>query len=297
MKICICTTPIRPIPTTYPPFGSMAIIQSLKKIDINCELYNIDYHRYSREEVREHFKLNHYKVVAISAVVSTAYAYTKFLAKTIKSVSPNTIIILGGNLAASAEILLRLADIDFCVAGDGEFVIQDLVLHIKDNKNASPKNLYKKIPGIAFIDDKDKFYFTGFGKKPTADEIEIPDYSILERDDSLQHFIPKNDANGEFNATVISAKGCVARCTFCHRWEKGYRVQPVDKVINHIKDLNLNYKVKHIIFGDENFGADREYTRILVKELGKLNITWEASGVRVRTVQLDDLKLWKSMQP
>jgi len=32
MKICICTTPIRPEPATFPPFGSMAIIQSLRKI-------------------------------------------------------------------------------------------------------------------------------------------------------------------------------------------------------------------------------------------------------------------------
>ena len=33
MKICLCTTPIRPKPTTFPPLGSMAIIQALRKID------------------------------------------------------------------------------------------------------------------------------------------------------------------------------------------------------------------------------------------------------------------------
>ena len=32
MKICICTTPIRPEPTKYPPLGSMAVIQALRNI-------------------------------------------------------------------------------------------------------------------------------------------------------------------------------------------------------------------------------------------------------------------------
>ena len=35
MKICIATTPIRPNPTTFPPLGSMAIIQSLKNQTMN----------------------------------------------------------------------------------------------------------------------------------------------------------------------------------------------------------------------------------------------------------------------
>ena len=30
MKIVICTTPIRPVPTSYPPFGSMALTQRLR---------------------------------------------------------------------------------------------------------------------------------------------------------------------------------------------------------------------------------------------------------------------------
>ena len=303
MKICICTTPIRPIPTTFPPFGSLAIIQSLRKISVDCEFYNIDYFRPSKKDIVKHFEFGQYDIVLISAVVSTAYAFTKYLASTIKSTSPKTIIIVGGNLAASAEILLRFANIDFCVVGDGEFIIQDLVSKINElikTNNVTEKDLYKNILGISYIDIKDKFCFTGFGRRPNADEVEVPDYNILKKDGSLEHFISPNHTNKRewidksgYYALVISAKGCVARCTFCHRWEKGYRVQPEDKTINLIKDLIQNYKVTHIEFGDENFGADREFTRSLVKRLGKLNITWGVGGVRVRTVTLDDMRLWK----
>ena len=56
-------------------------------------------------------------------------------------------------------------------------------------------------------------------------------------------------------ATVVVAKGCVARCTFCHRFEKGYRVSSTESIINHMKMLRDKYNVKYINIGDENFGS------------------------------------------
>ena len=126
MKICVCTTPIRPYPTTFPPFGSMAIIQSLKKIGADASFLNIDYFRYGHTEIEAYFKKNQFDIVGISAVVSTAYAYTKYLSNLIRSVSPDTVIIVGGNLAASSEILLRKCDVDICVVGNGELTGQAL---------------------------------------------------------------------------------------------------------------------------------------------------------------------------
>ena len=313
-KMTICTTPIRPIPTGFPPIGSMAIIQALKKINLECDFYNIDYFRHTEEEIIKYFKVGQFKIVAISAVVSTAYAYTKYLSALIKKCLPGSIIILGGNLAASAEILLRKTDVDICIVGDGEFIIQDLVSLIISHRDKIPKNNeLEEIKGICFINKDNEFIFTGFGRKPTSEEIEYPDYKILEKDNSLSYFIKKSDLDqavlantpesfiqrwSEFknkgnSATVISTKGCVARCTFCHRWEKGYRVSPIENLLSHIDDLNKHYNVTHIDFGDENFGADKKFTREFVRRLGQLGFTWEASGVRVRTVNFDDLKLWK----
>ena len=42
-------------------------------------------------------------------------------------------------------------------------------------------------------------------------------------------------------ATVVVAKGCVARCTFCHRFEKGYRVSPTESIIEHMRMLRDKY--------------------------------------------------------
>lgn len=303
MKICVCTTPIRPYPTTFPPFGSMAIIQSLRKIGEDVSFLNIDYFRYNHIEIEAYFKKNQFNIVGISAVVSTAYAYTKYLSNLIRSVSPDTVIIVGGNLAASSEILLRKCDVDICVVGDGELVVQALVPVLYEK----PLNydLLRATKGICFLDEQGTFVFTGYGAKPSAEEIEWPDYGILEADGSLPYFITDKLSSffhskvgvarpGKSMASIVMAKGCVARCTFCHRWEKGYRVRPADQIADHVRYLKSHCNVGYLLVSDENFGADRKAAWEIADRLGELDVTWMVCGVRTRTVDKESLQHWKN---
>lgn len=280
----------------------MAVIQSLRSMGEEVHFYNIDYFRYGHDEVKAYFAKNQFDVVGISAVVSTAYAYTKYLADLIRTVSPETVIVVGGNLAASAEILLRKCSVDFCVVGDGELIIQDLIKAL----NEKPRN-YERLratKGICFLDENGQFYFSGYGSRPTAEAIESPDYDILEADGSLPYFVSEriDDARfhghhhpprpGERAATVVMTKGCVARCTFCHRWEKGFRARPVDQVIEHVQYLKDRYNVRFIDVADENFGSDRELAWELATRLGELGMVWRVAGVRARTVTKEVLQHW-----
>ena len=273
----------------------------MRAIGEQATFYNIDYFRYSTSQIEEYFRSSQFDMVGISAVVSTAYAYTKHLTKIVRNVSPKTVIVVGGNLAASAEILLRKCDVDFCVTGDGELVIRDLTLAIRDFPGDTDR--LKQVKGICFLDAAD-FHFTGYGQKLAPDEIEDPDYSILEKDDSISHFIPtivdnelagvdKSAGRGSKSATINVTKGCVARCTFCHRWEKGFRTRPVDRVINHVQMLKEKYNVGFIDIADENFGSDAKTTHELVERIGKMDVTWRCAGVRANTVTKEALLHWK----
>jgi radical SAM superfamily enzyme YgiQ (UPF0313 family) len=302
MNICICTTPIRPVPTTFPPFGSLAIIQSLRKIGEEPRFFNIDVFRPKLPEIEKYFADHQFDVVGISAVVSTAYAYTKFLAGLIRRVSPKSIIVVGGNLAASAEILLRKGAIDYCVVGDGEIVARELIAALRD-PSRDRKEL-KSIKGICYLDRNDNFVFTGYGQRPSAEEVEEPDYSILEADGSLPYFIA-NTIDDRFvssaeersvsgrTATVITSKGCIARCTFCHRWEKGYRALPADRLARHLQFLRDRYQVRFIDVGDENFGSNRSIANEVAATLGSLGMKWRAGGVRTGTIDKEMLDYWK----
>ena len=303
MKICICTTPIRPVPTEFPPFGSMAIIQSLRQVGEEAQFYNIDYFRPQHGEIKDYFERNRFDIVGISAVVSTAYVYTRYLASLIRSVSPKTVIVVGGNLAASSEILLRKCDVDFCVVGDGESTIQNLVRALYDRPLDDER--MKQIRGICFLDREGRFHFTGYATPLPADDLAWPDYGILEADGSLPHFISDKldifhdqvspeETQGRRVASVITTKGCVARCTFCHRWERGYRRKPVDQVIHHIQHLQKRYNVGFISISDENFGSDHKLAHSLATRLGEMGIWWRAAGVRARSVTPEMLQHWKA---
>ena len=95
---------------------------------------------------------------------------------------------------------------------------------------------------------------------------------------------------GKKAGTVIFTKGCVARCTFCHRWDKGFRQIPAERMIRRIRHLMDQYNVGFIVFGDENFGSDRKATYELVRLIKPLDILWQVGGVRAGTVDLELLK-------
>ena len=308
MKIAICTTPIRPVPTDYPPFGSMAVIQALRSQGYDPYFYDIDGLRPSFDQVVNFFKDQQPDIVGISAVVSTAYAYTKKLANALKEVVPKVKIIVGGNLAASAEILHRLCKVDFCVIGEGEKVIVNLVKYLEECGRSPRSSELRSIKGITYLGDGGELVFTGYEDSIPAEELFDPDFEILEKYSRIENYIkdpltrddfaqdPRTyepQRKGKKMATVLSAKGCVARCTFCHRWDRGYRHFPPQKIASRIKYLVDRYNVGFIQFGDENFGSDRRALEELIGLIKPLDILYEVAGVRCRSVDLDLLKRLK----
>lgn len=308
MKITICTTPIRPVPTDYPPFGSMTIIQSLRSYGYDPYFYDIDGLRPSFEEVREFFGNQQPDVVGISAVVSTAYSYTKKLAQALREILPNVTLIVGGNLAASAELLHRACGVDFCVVGEGEKVIVNLMKYLENCNRSLHDSSLQKIKGITFLNEAGELVFTGYEAAIPAGELFDPDFSILEKYSRIENYIkdpltredfaqdPRTyepHRKGKKMTTVLSAKGCVARCTFCHRWDKGYRQFSPSKIISRIKHLIERYNVGFIQFGDENFGSDRRAIEELIETVKPLNVLYQISGVRCRSVDPPLLKRLK----
>lgn len=305
MKIVICTTPIRPTPTSYPPFGSLAVLQALRSAGFDPVFFDIDGLRPSFPEVLQRLEAEAPNLIGISAVVSTAYGYVKELCTAIRRILPGTKIVLGGNLAASAEILHRLCHVDVCVVGEGEKVVVNLVRHYLRHREGGDHDELQKVKGITCLDPRGELVFTGYETAIPANELLDPDYSILEQHSNIHNFItdpftrdsfatdPRSyepHRAGKKMATVVTTKGCVARCTFCHRWDKGFRQIAPPKVIQRIMYLMDRYNVGFIQFGDENFGSDRRATDELIRLIKPLDILWHVAGVRACSTEMEQLK-------
>lgn len=314
MKVAICNVPIRGKPTDVPPYGMMYIRQALIGIGCQVDFYNFDFARPSDDEIRAVFSDNQYDIVGISAVVSTAYAYTKKLAQFAKEAYPETCVVLGGNLAANSEVILRYTAVDFCVIGDGEVTIKELVRHLASVQRARlPKGspveteALKQIRGICYLDNRGEYLFTGYRDKLAAADIDWPDYSVLERDGSLDHYFPRAEQWFEDNgleapesilgtrsAWLPVARGCISRCTFCHRFEKGYRARPTGQISDHARLLREKYNVGLVLMFDESFGADKKMAREVASNLWELGLYWGAGSVRAKTLDDETVGYWFS---
>jgi radical SAM superfamily enzyme YgiQ (UPF0313 family) len=114
------------------------------------------------------------------------------------------------------------------------------------------------------------------------DELPLPAYHLLDMN-AYRH----NDRY--IDATIMATRGCPYSCRYCyHIFGKGVRFRGVDKVIEEIVLLRDKYGAKHFLFGDECMTVRKSFVRDLMKELKKLDITFEAYA-RVDTVDADVL--------
>lgn len=92
---------------------------------------------------------------------------------------------------------------------------------------------------------------------------------------------------------IPGSKGCVAKCTFCHRWEKGIRYIPPELVVSRLERLIQCYNIKFISVSDENFGTDRKWLAEFCERIKPLDILWRVSGMRVNCITLEQLTMMK----
>ncbi|MBT3510785.1 MAG: radical SAM protein [Nitrospina sp.] len=303
-KILFVTTPIRPEPSPFPPIGSLSIISALKREGFeNTHFYNIDLLRPDYDQAIAHIKDENPDILAISAVVSTAYEYTKKLSLDIKKALPNITIILGGNLGASAEIVLHKTGVDFVCTGEGEKTMVGFVNRWQETKD---KTNFENVHGLAFLNSAENLIITPYSEALEAHQVYDIDWSISEDLDQMRFYVrPKQDRplyeisfikdpraneikrNEKSVVTMVASKGCVAKCTFCHRWDPGIRYIPVPILMKRIDYFIDNYDVGFIDFGDENFGSDHKWLAEFLKEIKKRDLIWRVSGMRVSTISLE----------
>lgn len=299
MNVLIITIPIRD-KGSFRPLGPLSIIKHLRNEGV-CEvdLYDIDFLRPSFEEaVRQ---VANYKpaVLGISAVVSTSYEYTKKFSAEIRKILPNCLIVLGGNMGASAEIVLKRTEVDIVVLDDGEIPFQEICERAKTTTKSAD---FTDIKGLMLFDEQNKLRNTGYGETLPLELMWDFDYADLEKaHGTLEKCISlaatdgfKNlwyrdlefDENARVGVLDVS-KGCVARCTFCHRWTKGLRHVPIGELERRLKYLVEEHNVRFIDINAESFGNDKKWLSQFFKLMEKYKITWRSQGLRANTFSKD----------
>lgn len=260
--------------TTGPPLG-LAYLASIARLEghdvaiVDSLAEGIDL-----EGLREKIRSFYPDIVGITATTSMIPdAYEA--ARVAKEVNHDTKVLIGGPHVTflPEDTLNECRHIDIVVRGEGELVFRELLRR---------KEL-REVRGITYRDGEVIRSNPAMPLIQNLDEIPIPAYDLLPM--HLYRF-----GNLRFG-TVITSRGCPFNCIFCSsslQFGKRWRAHSKERVMEELRILNQEYKVREIEFLDDTFTLDRRRAREISREIVRegLDISWTASS-RVNTFDLE----------
>ncbi len=228
--------------------------------------------------------------VGISCTTSSVDNAGK-IAQAVKEASPETLIFVGGPhiTALPVETFRRYPSFDFGIVGEGERAFTELLETLEGNGDL------RKAPSAVFREGLDIII------NPRRKFIENLDRLPFPAFDLLPHF-PRGYRPPFLNylwgpcASLITSRGCPQGCTFCDRAVFGNRYRHFSEgyIVELVGHLKKKYKIRHLVFADDQFTASKVRLMRLCEGLleKNLEIRWNCDA-RVDTVDSEMLKMMK----
>lgn len=271
------------------PAALAYIAGTLRKEKIDVEFYNQDVHHYPDEHLTGYLDKNRFDVVGISTI-GGYYQYSKLLglSNAINSSKNRPFYVIGGHgPSPEPEYFLKKTMADAVVIGEGEITIINLLNAITGHKSLSA------VKGIAYREGDRVIINERQPLIKDVDSIPWPAYELLPM--YYYRLLPlPHCGKTDFVGRVHSGRGCIYKCNFCYRMDKGYRPRKNSAVIEEIKWLKEKYSITYVGFSNELFMISAEQVETFCKDFmkEKVNLIWCCSG-RLNIAKPDILKLMK----
>ena len=230
------------------PLGIGYLSAVLKKEGVNVEVYCMDIFHYSNAELAEFLITKNYDLICVGFLAARFKETVLDLCITINQKKKSAWLVLGGHGPTPIpEYILDKTHANIIVLGEGEETLPELLKCKLENGDLA------KIKGIAY---KDKGTFqTTERRRPihNLDTIPFPEWSLFPMEEyinglKLFRYEPKDRCFG-----MLTSRGCINRCNFCYRMERGIRFRSIKNVIEEISILNERYGVNYFLMNDELF--------------------------------------------
>jgi radical SAM superfamily enzyme YgiQ (UPF0313 family) len=269
--------------TKYLPVGVGSVMTYLRSVGYDFDLLDVDIDDLSDEAVETFIADNRYDVVMAGSIV-THYKWMKWLTHTVKKYHPATKIVIGNSVAGSIpDVFMKHSAADVAVIGEGEISAHEVLEAFRTGKGL------KGIQGIAYVDGARNV----IKNPPRHAHKKIDDFPIIDWSRfNVAKYFERSYAGAEGLVTdtaprvmpVVSARGCVFKCTFCHYvfWDDPYRYRSPQNILTEIRRNMEVYGANYINFWDDlSFGSLKQAERLADAILASgLKFNWNAA-VRV----------------
>lgn len=226
------------------------------------------------------------EILAITHMFLHEWPTIREIAEKAKAKVPGLVVILGGeNSTAFWKTILEETDvIDYCVLGEGEATIVELVARLQANLPVDD------LPGVASRSSTNHPSNQLAERMTQVDSIPRPAWELF----PVERYMQTADNYGVHRGRsipMLATRGCPYRCTFCSSpsmWTTRYITREPQEVVDEIKDYVERYRIDNVDFCDLTAIINRKWTlefcRLL--EQANLGIAWQLP-VGTRSEALD----------
>ena len=249
------------------PLGPAYLAAVLEKEGAYVEAYCMDVFHYTNEDLAKYLDQNHYDIIGVGFTAPRFRETILDLCKTISKHKEDAWLVLGGHGPSPIpEYVLRTTGANMVAIGESEDTIVELLKCKISNGELS------SVKGIAYIEE-DQLRTTPPRKSiRNLDEIPFPLWKIFPMDEYINSLSMFQQEKGDRTFVALTSRGCINRCNFCYRIEKGIRVRSVKNIIAEFKVLYERYGVNCFILQDELFLLTKRRMLDFEDELRKANL-------------------------
>ena len=272
------------------PLGLLSISAYLESHGIQTDIIDCFALPDSDDRIGEHIREHQPAYVGLTCTTSAFWDSLR-IARFAKEADSGLRVVLGGpHISAMREATMRAhPEIDFCIVGEGEQALVDLIA-VEDDRR-----MMGEIPGLIYREGSEVI-FNGTRKELLdLDRLPFPAYEKLAGYPS-RYQLPIFNYPRTPNTCCSSSRGCTYTCSYCDRsvFGRSFRCNSAEYLYEHVSYLKTRFGIRHINFYDDQFTFNRNRvesfcTMMTNKPLG---ITFNCA-VRAEHVDLELLRMMK----
>lgn len=247
-----------------PPLGLLSLAACVREKCKNVDISIMDY------EVKNGDKEPDYSQYDIIGLTGTTVhmPHARVLIEMIRCVNNQACIIMGGPHATFAynRLLNDIPQLDAVIRGEGELSLVEFI-----NKYTSRE----KLPCVKGIIDRNSTEFELSDIPLQLDELPMYAYDLINLG-KYQLSTHRKSLPMPF-ASIMTSRGCPFSCNYCQTpimFGNRMRYRSENLVYEEIKKLQNLYKIESVVFWDDTFTSNRNYTINLCDLLEDLKIKW-----------------------
>ena len=248
-----------------PSPGCLQLLAYLEREGFDIDYMDCTLNENPWQDLEEKVRREKPDVIGIS-VICTAFIYDGMnAANLIKSVSPQTLIIMGGEHPSfmAEETLRDCPAIDYICVGEGEVTLTEFLRAVEKKEDLS------KVLGLAYLNEKGEFVYTG--DRPLIDDLDtlpMPAYHLAR----MEHPYVNLPSEGPRGLVVNFSRGCTWDCSFCSEsafYKKTWRKRSPKRIADELELLKEKYNRTLFYVGDNTFNVTPDQGRGFIEEMLK----------------------------